>query len=124
MDADDDQSGRLVAIEPGTDVRKGPLAVDARVRPEVVEHDLPAQLRRSYRFRVEPAGRVERGRGAQYRQVARVYRTRHLLRICVRADEHREHGARDQHRRGDQITSPPTGSTTGLPLWRTGGRRH
>jgi hypothetical protein len=44
VDADDDEARPAVGRVPGLQVRKRAQAVDARVRPEVDEHDLPAQL--------------------------------------------------------------------------------
>ncbi len=57
VDADDDEPGGPVAVVPRPDVRERTLTVDARVRPEVVQHDLAAQLRRRDRRRVDPARR-------------------------------------------------------------------
>ena len=39
---------------PGLEVGQRPEAVDARVRPEIDQHDLPAQLRERQRLRVDP----------------------------------------------------------------------
>ena len=69
MDADHDQAAILVLLGPGADVGEGAQPVDAGVRPEVDEHDLPAQILRSERRRIEPAGRpVETGHVALRRQ--------------------------------------------------------
>ena len=121
VDADDDEPGGPVAVVPRPDVRERTLAVDARVRPEVVEHDLAAQLRRGDRRRVDPPVGLDLRRGAQYREVRRIDRTRDLLWIGVGADDHGEHRDRDQHHCGDQIASPPTGTATALPRRRTCG---
>jgi hypothetical protein len=62
--ADDDQSLFLVLVGPGTDVAERAQPVDARVRPEVDEHDLAAQPLGGERLRVEPARRTVEGRQA------------------------------------------------------------
>src|SRR5262249_31612248 len=46
-----------VRLRPRPDVGERPQPVDARVRPEIDEHDLPAQILRRERRRVQPAGR-------------------------------------------------------------------
>jgi hypothetical protein len=72
VDADNDQALIPVLLVPRADVAERAQPVDARVRPEVDEHDLPLQALRSQRFGVEPAGRaVEPGQmrlGAQLRE--------------------------------------------------------
>ena len=47
--AEDDQALRAVARVPGLQIRKRAQAVDARVGPEVDEHDLAAQLGKAER---------------------------------------------------------------------------
>ena len=65
VDADHDQPLIRVSLGPGADVGERPEPVDARVRPEVGEHDLPLQVGGGERRRVEPAGR-----SVEARQVA------------------------------------------------------
>ncbi len=65
VDADDDQALILVLLGPRSDVAERPEPVDARVRAEIREHDLPTQLGGGERRRVEPTGRaVEAGQMA------------------------------------------------------------
>jgi hypothetical protein len=62
VDADNDQPLILVLLVPRPEIAERAQPVDARVRPEVDEHDLPAQAFLGQRLRVEPAGRpVETG---------------------------------------------------------------
>ena len=62
VDADHDQPVVSVGLRPGADVRLRAQPVDARQRPEVHQHDAPAQLGRAEWLGVEPLGRsVERG---------------------------------------------------------------
>src|SRR5215211_5160469 len=69
VDADHHQPALLVLLGPGADVGEDAQPVDAGVRPEVDEYDLPAQVLRGERRRVEPAGRpVETGHVALRRQ--------------------------------------------------------
>ena len=92
MDADDRRDRRRV-YRSNHDRRYGKraLAVDARVRPEVVEDDLAREVGLSERRRVDPrclassAGAA----GPTFRCVG-VDRPGHLARIGVRADEHRD----------------------------------
>jgi hypothetical protein len=83
VDADDDQSFVLVLLVPRADVAERAQPVDARVRPEVDQDDLPAQPFRSQRLGVEPADRaVEPGQmrlGAQLGEQSR--------RLCPRGEE-------------------------------------
>ena len=72
VDADDGQPAVAVALVPGPQVRQRADAVDARVGPEVDQHDLPAQLAQRERRRVEPARDArELRRLAELRQPAR-----------------------------------------------------
>src|SRR5262249_46983432 len=57
VDADDDQPLLCVLLRPRPDERERPEPVDAGVRPEVDEHDLPAQALRGQGRRVEPTRR-------------------------------------------------------------------
>src|SRR5829696_3913617 len=69
VDADHHQPALLVLLSPCADMGEGAQPVDAGVRPEVDEHDLPAQALRGVRRRVEPAGRpVETGHVALRRR--------------------------------------------------------
>src|SRR5271169_2984314 len=54
VDTNHDQSLTLVFLSPGTDVRKRTSPVDARVCPEVDEHDSSAQALGGQWLRVEP----------------------------------------------------------------------
>src|SRR5919204_3740867 len=58
VDADNDQALIPVLLVPCADVAERAQPVDARVRPEVDQDDLPAQALRSQRLGVEPAGRA------------------------------------------------------------------
>jgi hypothetical protein len=65
MHADDDQSLVLVLVGPGANVGLLALPIDAGVRPEIDEHNFPAQAFRRQRRRVEPTGGTgERGKRA------------------------------------------------------------
>ena len=57
MDADHDEPQVAVFRVPRAHEGQRAQPVDAGVRPEIDEHDLPTQLRRSERRRVQPAGR-------------------------------------------------------------------
>src|SRR5207247_4660441 len=60
-----DQPSILVLLGPRADVGERAQPIDARVRPEVDENDLSAQVLHCERRRVEPAGRpVETGQVA------------------------------------------------------------
>ena len=76
VDADDDQALIHVLLVPRADVAERAQPVDARVRPEVDEHDLPAQAVRGERLGVEPAGRAleagQVGLGSQLGEQAHV----------------------------------------------------
>src|SRR6185436_77871 len=62
VDADDDESLVAVLLGPRAKVAERAEPVDARVRPEVDEHDLPAQVSRFEWLCVEPpGGTVEAG---------------------------------------------------------------
>ena len=71
--AEDDEPVLVVRPVPGLHVRERPQAVDARVRPEVDEDDLSAQLPERQRLAVDPVWRGRRaraprpGRGASCR---------------------------------------------------------
>ena len=59
LHADDDEAVVVVSLVPGLHVGERSLAVDARVGPEVHQHDLPAQALQRQRLaalRVEPCG--------------------------------------------------------------------
>ena len=58
VDADNDQALIRVLVVPRADITERAQPVDARIRPEVDEHDLPAQALRGERLGVEPAGRT------------------------------------------------------------------
>ena len=60
--ADNDQSLVLVSLGPRAHMRKCAEPIDTGVSPEVDENDLPAQVRRRQRPRVEPPGRAGEGR--------------------------------------------------------------
>ena len=70
VDADDDQALSDVLLVPPADVAERAQPVDARVRPEVDEDDLPAQAFRGQRLGVEPAGRARRSRAGGFRRGA------------------------------------------------------
>ena len=55
VDAHDDQAALAVAVVPRPQIGQRPQAVDARVGPEVDQHDLSAQVAQGQRLRVEPA---------------------------------------------------------------------
>ena len=70
MDADHDQSLLLVLVRPRADVRERSEPVDARVGPELDEHDLPAEPSRRQRLGVDPVRRaIERRQRSLDRQV-------------------------------------------------------
>ncbi len=59
--ADDDETAVAVTLVPRPQVGEGPQPVDAGVRPEVDEHDVPPQPLGGERIRVEPyAGAIQR----------------------------------------------------------------
>ena len=69
VDADDRQPAVAVALVPSLDVGQRAQAVDARVGPEVDQHDAAAQARKRERLRVQPVRHAgELGRGAELRQ--------------------------------------------------------
>src|SRR5262245_49901577 len=71
-DADDDEPVVRVLLMPGADVSERPEPVDAGVRPEVGEHDLPLQVLLRQRLRVEPPrGPVEARQAALDGQLGR-----------------------------------------------------
>src|SRR6185369_15992292 len=58
VDPKDDEALAPVLVGPRAQVRQRPLPVDARVRPEIDQHDLAAQLLGGQRLRVEPGDRA------------------------------------------------------------------
>src|SRR6185437_16839831 len=74
MHADYDQAVVLVLFGPRLDVRQRAQTVDARVCPDIEQHDLAAQRLRVERLRVEPLHRaLERRNPAFNRQRRRAH---------------------------------------------------
>src|SRR4051794_4401679 len=124
VDPDHDEAVTRVAIEPRPQLRERPRAVDARVRPEVVEHDLSSQVVLSERTGVDPRGGRHRRWGGFDVEVRRVDLARHLARIGVRADEDRSDGDRDENHGGNQVASISTPATSRSSRCGTCGGRH
>ncbi len=78
VDADDDEPARAVAVVPGRHMRERAQTVDARVRPEVDQDDLPTQAgdrERTVAWRVQPVRDMpEVGRHAVIGQLPSVRR--------------------------------------------------
>ena len=90
--ADHDESGVLVLLGPGADVRHRPQAVDARVGPDVDQHHLAAEALRGQRRRVDPLGRAGEGRQAALdaERCRRLFASGERERCGQRPDDHRE----------------------------------
>ena len=124
MDTDHDQPVGPVAVEPRPDVGKGALAVDARVRPEVVQDDFAPEVRLSERSRIDPGVGIDRRSGRTDLQVGGVHRSCDLAGIGVCTDEHCGDGDRDQNPGRNQVASISTPTSTRSALYRTRVGRH